>query len=54
MPAVKKTAAKKAPAAKKAAAATIKPLVLKKQTVADIALLLKYSKTRQSKEVCVA
>ena len=53
MPAVKKTPAKKAPAAKKATA-TIKPLVLKKQTVADIALLLKYSKTRQSKEVCVA
>lgn len=51
MPAVKKTAAKKAPAKK---ADAIKPLVLKKQTVADMQELLNYAKKRQSKEVCVA
>ncbi len=60
MPAVKKTAEKKAPAAKKtgakkAASETVKPLVLKKQTVTDLAQLLKQSsKTRQSRAVCVA
>ena len=51
MPAAKKTAAKKAPAKK---AEANKPLVLKKQTIADMQQLLKYAKNRQSKDVCVA
>ena len=52
----KKTTAKKTTEKKKSdkkSTKASKPLVLKKQTVADLKTLLRYAQTRQSSEVCV-